>query len=510
MSDPRTFPNPFDSDIVVDPGNAAPVDVSHIHQDAFELCTRAYERVATNKGSWSVLLFGAAGCGKTHLLSRLRRWLNCELDTVPGKPAAFFVAVRMETSRGMIWRHLRRRFAEELSHTCADGRTNLDAISQCFAARADGDLTRAFEPAHDCGLDLIQVLETYAENKHRRLCRAWLKGDRLSESQRDLLNLAQLPPYSLEDDWAEAEARQIVGAVTRLAAPSPVVFCFDQIEALGLSRENDNYGFFCQMGANLFDTTRNSLLISTINVDFLADLQSGSRDADFARIRESQIDLRLLDWPLGKQLVEERLALVPEAISANPIKDDDLQAYFQSQHGRVTARKLIHEARRLFAKWQDRQVEPPPPSDDFLSGEYHRLWSESPVGREPAEADAVLAHGLPIALQLLGKDTKEKPSQLINLAAGNGASTIRMAFGNQTHSPSLAKWLGKVQEQAGPNSRLCIIRDARLGISPTAKATQQRPGAWSSSILQRTYRICSWPASQEAASPSGCAAQPQA
>jgi hypothetical protein len=91
---------------------------------------------------------------------------------------------------------------------------------------------------------LIQVLETYAENTHRRLCRAWLKGDRLSESRRDLLNLAQLPPDSLEDDWAEAEARQIVGAVTRLAAPSPVVFCFDQIEALGLSREKDNYGFF--------------------------------------------------------------------------------------------------------------------------------------------------------------------------------------------------------------------------------------------------------------------------
>ena len=100
MSDPRTFPNPFDSDIVVDPSNAAPVDVLHIHQDAFELCTRAYERVATNKGPWSVLLFGAAGCGKTHLLSRLRRWLNRKLDTAPSKPAALFVAVRMGTSWG--------------------------------------------------------------------------------------------------------------------------------------------------------------------------------------------------------------------------------------------------------------------------------------------------------------------------------------------------------------------------------------------------------------------------
>ena len=94
------------------------------------------------KGSWSVLLYGAAGCGKTHLLSRLRRWLNSELDTVPSKPAALFVAVRMETGRGMIWRHLRRRFAEELSQTRADGITHLDAMLQSFAERFDGNLVQ--------------------------------------------------------------------------------------------------------------------------------------------------------------------------------------------------------------------------------------------------------------------------------------------------------------------------------------------------------------------------------
>jgi hypothetical protein len=390
MPDPRTFPNPFDSDIVVDPDKAAPVDVSRIHQDAFELCRRAYEHVASGEGSWSVLLYGAAGCGKTHLLSRLRRWLNSALETVPSKPAALFVAVRMETGRGMIWRHLRRRFSEELSQTRADGITHLDAMLQSFAERFDGNLVRAFEAQSipDCREDLMQVLEAYAGNKHRRLCRAWLKGDRLSLSQLELLNLAQLPSDSLEDDWAEVEARQIVGALTRLAAPSPVVFCFDQIEALGLSREKDNYGFFCQMGATLFNSTNNSLLISTVNADFLIDLQSGSHEADFQRIRRDQFDLQLLDWSLGKELIDARLALVPEAIAAHPIRDDDLRAYFQSQHGRVTPRKLIHEARRLFGNWQDKPVQPAVSIDDFLSAEYARLWSESPVGREPTGTDA--------------------------------------------------------------------------------------------------------------------------
>jgi hypothetical protein len=321
MLDRQLISNPFDSDVVEDPSVASPIDVPRIHESAFDLCQHAYERVASGMGSWSVLLNGMAGCGKTHLLSRLRRWLNSELDTVPNKPAALFVAVRMETGRGMIWRHLRRRFAEELLQPRANDVTQLQAILNRLAERAHGNLSEGFERivAQDCGEELMQVLEAYHGNKHRRLCRAWLKGERLSENQLELLSLPQYPIENFEEDWAEEEARKFVGAVTRLAAPSPVVFCFDQIEALGLSQERVNYGFFCRMGASLVDTTRNSLLISTINLDFLGDLKSGSRDADFQRISKDQLDLQPLDFNLGRELVNARLALVPESRGATPI-----------------------------------------------------------------------------------------------------------------------------------------------------------------------------------------------
>jgi AAA ATPase domain len=472
MLDRQIMSNPFESDVVVDPCAAAPVDVPRIHQSAFDLCRGAYERVASGTGSWSVLLHGMAGCGKTHLLSRLRRWLNFELDTVPNKPAALFVAVRMETSRAMMWRHLRRRFAEELIQPRANDLTQLGAILHRLAESAHGNLSEKFERTvvQDCGEELMQVLEAYDGNRRHRLCRAWLMGDRLSENQLELLNLPQYPTESFENDWAEDEARKFVGAITRLAAPSPVVFCFDQIEALGLSHEKANYGFFSRLGASLVDTTRNSLLITTINIDFLGDLKSGSRDADFQRISKDQFDLQPLDLNLGRQLVNARLALVPGATGA--IEEADLRAFFHSKQDFATPRSLIHEARRLFAKWQDKPVQIEPSLDGFLSAEYERLWSESPVGREPTETDAVLAHGLPIALQLLGRDTKEKPAKLIDLDAGNGSSTVRIAFGNHVNSASLARWLGKVQEQAAPT--LCIIRDARLAISPTARATRQR------------------------------------
>jgi hypothetical protein len=151
---------------------------------------------------------------------------------------------------------------------------------------------------------------------------------------------------SCEEDWAEDEARRFVGAVTRLAAPSPVVFCFDQIEALGLSHEKSNYGFFCQMGASLVDTTQNSLLISTINLDFLAELKSGSRDADFQRISKDQFDLQPLDLNLGRQLVNARLALVPGATGA--IDEVDLRA---NDYGANPGRPGADRDRRGAGAW---------------------------------------------------------------------------------------------------------------------------------------------------------------
>src|SRR5215510_12510229 len=157
MLDRRMLPNPFDSDVVADPATSAPTDVPRIHERAFDVCRHSYERVASGNGSWSVLLYGMAGCGKTHLLSRLRRWLNSELDTVPSKPAALFVAVRMETGRGMIWRHLRRRFAEELLHPRANDVTQLQAILHHLAERAHGNLSEEFERTivRDCSEELM-------------------------------------------------------------------------------------------------------------------------------------------------------------------------------------------------------------------------------------------------------------------------------------------------------------------------------------------------------------------
>jgi hypothetical protein len=384
----------------------------------------------------------------------------------------------METAPGQIWRHLRRRFAEELLRKQNDGSTNLDAILDRFAARNGANLAEAFDNEHvpDLSHALMRALETYAAGRHRRLCGAWLKGDGLSENDLQALDLSRLAFEEVEEDWAESDARRVIEAITRLCAPSPVVFCFDQIEAIGLFQQTNPLSAFSRMGASLIDQTKNALIISTILLSFLPRLQQQSNGSDYDRISKQLVDLQPLDWDLGQQLVDARLSLSPEAAQENPIPEADLRAFYQAEHDRFNPRRLIHEARRLFTRWQDMPVPPRPSTEEFLSGEFERLWNDAEVRSNPNVADAVLAHGLPIALQILDRQTQEGPATHIDLVA-DGTSRLRIAFGNQTRMTDFAKRLGKLLEQAVPNSPLCVIRDARLPISQTANVTQQRLAA---------------------------------
>src|SRR5712691_5662948 len=160
----KSLRNPFDSDVVTSPEQSPPADVPEIHSDAFKLCRQTYENVVRDHSSLSVLLYGEAGCGKTHLLSRFRRWLSGGMDAPPSLAPAVLVAIRMETAPSQIWRHIRRRFAEELTRRAADGSCALDGILRRFAAPHGGNLAEALEAAQIQGveLDLAKALEYFA------------------------------------------------------------------------------------------------------------------------------------------------------------------------------------------------------------------------------------------------------------------------------------------------------------------------------------------------------------
>jgi hypothetical protein len=466
--------NPFESDVVTDPEKPSRTDVPRIHRRAFDLCRTAYEGVASQGRSWSILLYGEAGCGKTHLLGRFRQWLARELENPPTVPAALFVAVRMETAAGLIWRHLRRRFAEELLRQQTDGSSRLDILLKRVAAPFGGSLSEAMESIEVPGLDLnlIRVLEAYSDGRHRKLCRAWMKGEGLTETDLKTLNLADPAFDGIDEDWAEYEARGMIQALTRLCSPFPVVFCFDQLEALGLAQQSQGYGAFSRMGASLVDETSNSLILSTVSGDFFLNLEAGSSTADFQRISKDISSLQALDFELGKLLVDERLKLVPEEARKVAVPESDLRAFFESRPGRVAPRTLIHEARRLFLRWQEQPEERIPSVEEFLATQLDRFWPEGAEGTTIDSMDAVLGHGLPVALQLLGWRTEEKPTKFVDLLVDHGGTRTRIAFGNHPNAKSFVTWLKKL-EMPTHNSGLCILRHAERPIS-MGPATQQR------------------------------------
>lgn len=474
MKDRKTLRNPFLSDVVTGPEQSPPADVPTIHGRAFDLCMRDYEVVAQEHLSWSVLLHGEAGCGKTHLLSRFRRWLSAEMSTKSSTPPAVLVAIRMETAPSQIWRHVRRRFAEALTRRAANGVSPLDGILERFAANSEGDVREAIEAAdiRNIGQELTKVLEHFKEGRHRPLCRAWLAGEGLSDTDLQLLNLSPARPEEIDEEFGEEVSRRVVLAITRLASPSPVVFCFDQVEALGIAQQGTgNFAPFSRMGATLVDGANNVLLISTVLLTFVRALEDGSMRSDYQRVSKSIMELQPLDLKQGRALIDSRLSLIPELEEENPIPDESLRAFYAEQHGRCNARRLIHEARKLFADWQKLEPPVPTPMPEFLQAEFEQRWANAAIRKGTEQTNALLAHGLPVAFELLGKKTAGMGGRV---TVGEGGSRVDIVFLNQPSMQGLASALRNLLKRQPADKPLCLVRDQRLPISATATLTKQR------------------------------------
>src|SRR5262249_50879901 len=94
--------------------------------------------------------------------------------------------------------------------------------------------------------------------RHRRLTCAWLRGASLPETALEKLEII---PEQDGDDELEEQAHQLVIALSSLAtAELPLVYCFDQVEALQLDPQ-DASGLiaFGQMVSALQAETRHTL-----------------------------------------------------------------------------------------------------------------------------------------------------------------------------------------------------------------------------------------------------------
>jgi len=508
--------NPFHSSVVSDPWEAPETDVISVHQSAFARCCEAVAAIRARPRATSVLLYGQAGSGKTHLLARLRAQVarDAEADGPGGLQEAIFVSARLHTSARMIWRHLRDCLVGDLlrrsgvggsqlerlllslliKHGLINGAGHLWLAERSQEARLENfrcpELEELFDQIDGEGrlsYNLRAVLGHLLLGRHRGLAVAWLRGASLPETALQKLEIASEQDG---DDELEEQAHQLVIALSSLAtAELPLIFCFDQIEALQLD-PHDASGLiaFGRMISALQAETRHTLLISCVQAVFRSALDQFVRGADLDRIKEfAEVSLNPLTWEEAQQLIKARMDALPELKRLRETRLDPLWPLGEAEIKTVfigdscVARRLIARCAALFEERRGGAavaIHASPAVEVFLNRALEERRRKALESGEPSQTNQIITHGLPSLLWLTGDRWRQLSQNVpagVDMLFEGPAGSVAIGVCNNRPGPGLVKKLDQLRKLAedAPATRLLLLRDSRLPIGPAAVRTRE-------------------------------------
>lgn len=497
--------NPFHGVVVQDVWQPLPLDIGSIQQNAFEQCLKGLDTVASGKSD-SLLIYGAPGAGKTHLISRFQQHLFATAKDAPDQTLrCVFVAVRLQSSPTTLWQCVRQRLATDLLRQ-EQGITQLQRLvaHQIAAHRnepprrwvlamrvltgTEGEsvtehLQRTAEHL-DLGRDVFVMLDHLVHRRYTFDATAWLKGDSLPEQV-----LSKLGVSADEGEEREETARRIVTALCRLAGETlPIVFCFDQLESLQrYPKDTDAFFRFGRMAADLADADPNVFIISCMQSVFVEELKANMREADRDRVIKRQATLEPLTAVQIEELVKARLDSVPELKALRAKKLDPffpIGATFLTQLYQTTTRtprKIIAQCSERFEELKTGGIVAVDSFELVLQSEYLERRRSALERRQPEEATQTLTHGLPIAWFVFDKckefaslaATEATPADVV-LPGTRGK--FEVAICNEKNMTSLAARFRKLRAWAKAPQRegsLIVLRHAELEISSGAKKTRE-------------------------------------
>jgi hypothetical protein len=189
--------------------------------------------------------------------------------------------------------------------------------------------------------------------------------------------------------------------------------------------------------------------------------------------------LDLLNWDQAARLVQARLDSQPELARLRagrpgeplwPLRAGNLKAALGPRT--CTARKVLSAAARLFQGGvPDRGVEP------FLEQTWDQRLEAARARVGVEQSDAILEHGLPLLVDLAGKEWKQvedAPLRDVDLVLESPDGRVGVSLCNQKHMTSLAGRLRRLGEQLQGKKKLqklVLLRDARLAVSAKAAKT---------------------------------------
>jgi AAA ATPase domain len=337
--------NPFLDNRINGP-SSNDADVAEIHQNAFHrLTSLAGEALAAGRGLGAVL-WGEAGIGKSHLLSRMARWAE-------GR-ASFVYLHNLQASPDSLPRSLLRAVISLLTHghTRQPNRIPLFHMIRetVLANLPEGEsvfpvpqVEQAYEQWIDQlgGTDLPgstlldrtvydvlfrffrAVCEWRSTGGQRKVAEAalhWLAGQALDPDEASLLHLPPSPrsdePVALADNQ---QIKQVLVAITRLAAARqrPFLLAFDQVDNL----DAEQFAALGRFLEALIDSSPNLLVILAGVQASLLDWREKRviQDSAWDRVAQVKVQLGRIGASDAEQMVRTRLQRFLEPFSGLPL-----------------------------------------------------------------------------------------------------------------------------------------------------------------------------------------------
>ncbi|MBX6313605.1 MAG: hypothetical protein IRY99_11915 [Isosphaeraceae bacterium] len=325
--------NPFAANRVNEP-SPYDVDVPTIHANSFDRLVALADQARRQRRGIGVALLGGAGVGKSHLLSRLYRWANAEVDQ--GRKRACYVYLHnlladpdrlpryllkcvvhllAEGGRGplhetelirlidgAIWHALKSKNPGVRSASLKEGEAAYQALfgRSPGAREVYGLLFQLFRHAHP---------RKAADPRARSLARAalaWLAGEEIEAESARALGLPADGRESvlLRDDH---EVEQVLLALAQLARlrDQPFIICIDQVDNL----DPDKLQALTRFLHALLDHAANLLVIISGVKQTLLNFKENQiiAEAVWDRVAEYRVELLRIRREEVRQILEARL-----------------------------------------------------------------------------------------------------------------------------------------------------------------------------------------------------------
>ncbi|HVS37394.1 MAG TPA: ATP-binding protein [Gemmataceae bacterium] len=370
------------------------LDVAEVHGTAFDQLTELARQARDLRRGVGAVLWGEAGVGKSHLLSRLLRWaerdgravavylhnLQARPDNLPRSLLKAVVSILTRgRAHGFRDTPLFRLTLSLLAEALRYDKTRIhpwDIAERAYEKLLDG--LAAEDPTRAALADrtIYNVLYRFLRSAYRcpktrddgdaALAARWLSGDALdaAEGRRIGLPPGRTPdePTALADDQ---QIKQVLVALSRaaLAGNTPFLLCFDQVDNLN----DDQAAALSRFLEAVIDSAPN-LLVVTAGVQATLLRWRELRvfqDSAWDRLTQFEVALQRLNRSEARRIVAARLEkIVTPFVEAEPVRrrlhEDDLfplgrrweEIYFRDRLA-VRPRDVINGAREGWSREQE-------------------------------------------------------------------------------------------------------------------------------------------------------------